>query len=91
LLFFLAIAVAFTYGSHGFTTDETVDHIKAARVVRFLISFGGNRDEITNIDRINTYGAMPDAFALLLQKLVPTLSQLVSAIDVRYWSRVSAV
>src|SRR5262249_34265193 len=74
LLFFLAIAVAFTYGSYGFTTDETVDHIKAVRVLSFLSSFGGNRDEITNIDHINIYGAMPDVLALLLQKLVPTLS-----------------
>ena len=84
LLFFLAIAVAFTYGSYGFTTDETVDHIKAVRVLSFLSSFGGNRDEITNIDKINIYGAMPDVLALLLQKLVPTLSfdsrHLVSAL-----------
>ena len=52
LLFFLAIAVVFTYGSYGFTTDETVDHIKAVRVLSFLSSFGGNRDEITNIDKM---------------------------------------
>jgi hypothetical protein len=74
LLFVLAIDIALTYGSYGFTTDEAVDHLKAVRVVEFLASFGGNRDEISKVDEINIYGAMPDVLALLLQKLVPSLS-----------------
>ncbi len=80
----LTIVVALTYDSYGFTTDETVDHIKAVRVVEFLTSLGGNRDEISKLDDINIYGAMPDVLALLLQKLVPALSfdsrHLVSAV-----------
>src|SRR5207249_392539 len=43
-------------------------------VVEFLASFGGNGDEISKVDEINIYGAMPDVLALLLQKLVPSLS-----------------
>ena len=58
--------------------------IKAVRVVKFITSLGGNREEILKIDHINIYGAMPDVLALSLQKLIPALSfdsrHLVSAL-----------
>jgi hypothetical protein len=83
LLLAIAVDVALTYRSYGFTTDEAVDHLRAVRIVDFFASHGANR-EITKVDEINIYGAMPDLLALLLQKLVPSLSydsrHLVSAV-----------
>ena len=83
LLLILAVDVALTYRSYGFTTDEAVDHLKAVRIVDFFVSHGANR-ELTKVDEINIYGAMPDLLALFLQKLVPSLSydsrHLVSAV-----------
>ncbi len=83
LLFVLVIIVALTYSRYGFTTDETIDNLKAARIVRFIASLGSNRDAL-KIDDINIYGAMPDVLALLLRKFFPVLSfdsrHLVSAL-----------
>jgi hypothetical protein len=73
LLLALACDVALTFRSYGFTTDEAVDHLKAVRIVDFFASYGTNR-ELAKIDEINIYGAMPDLLALVLQKLVPSLS-----------------
>src|SRR5262249_8945425 len=84
LLLVLTIDVVFTYRSYGFTTDETIDNLKALRVVNFLWSLGSNRDEISRIDDVNIYGAMPDVLAVLLRRIVPILSfdsrHLVSAV-----------
>jgi Dolichyl-phosphate-mannose-protein mannosyltransferase len=74
LLSVLVAIVALTYRSYGFTTDEAIDHLKAERVVEFLASLGRNSGDISKIDAINIYGAMPDVIALLLQKLIPALS-----------------
>jgi len=84
LLFVLIINVALTYNSYGFTTDESVDHLRALRVVNFLLSFGSHREEISKLDDINIYGAMPDVLAVLLRAIFPALSHdarhLVSAL-----------
>src|SRR5262249_1279149 len=80
----LAIIVILTYDKYGFTTDETVDYLKAVLVVRFIASLGTKREKILKIDNIKIYGAMPDVLALALQRFIPLLSfdsrHLVSAL-----------
>jgi Dolichyl-phosphate-mannose-protein mannosyltransferase len=74
LLLVLTAIVALTYDTYGFTVDESIDYKKAVRVVKFIVTLGGNREEILKVDRINIYGAMPDVLALSLQQLIPALS-----------------
>src|SRR5262249_20588666 len=98
-LLVLMITVALTYNQYGFTTDEDIDYFKAVRVAKFIASLGGKSEEISKIDGINIYGAMPDILALSLQQLIPTLSfdsrHLVSALfgvaGVYYAYRVGSV
>ena len=84
LLLGLVIVVAFTYGMYGFTIDEDVDYLKAARITEFIASSGSKREQILSLDVINIYGAMPDMLAVALQTLIPSLSfdsrHLVSAL-----------
>jgi Dolichyl-phosphate-mannose-protein mannosyltransferase len=84
LLIALTIIVALTYNKYGFTVDEQDDYSNAVRVVEFITSLGGKGQEILKIEPDNAYGRMADILALVLQKLIPTLSfdsrHLVSAL-----------
>src|SRR5262249_49607096 len=49
-------------------------YLRALRTMEFLSSAGGKTGDIARFEPVNYYGAMPDALALLAQRLVPALS-----------------
>ena len=70
LMLALSSVVFATYDQYGFTTDEDRGLVRAERI--FAVLSSGRVTESSEIDLF--HGAAPDVIALMLQKLVPTLS-----------------